>query len=50
MLKLYGFAVSNYYNIVKHYLLEKEIPFEAVTVAPSQEPALLAKSPMGKVP
>ncbi|HQN41594.1 MAG TPA: glutathione S-transferase, partial [Pseudomonadales bacterium] len=31
MLKLYGFAVSNYYNIVKHYLLEKEIPFEAVT-------------------
>ena len=50
MLKLYGFAVSNYYNIVKHYLLEKEIPFEAVTVAQSQEPALLAKSPMGKVP
>lgn len=50
MLKLYGFPVSNYYNIVKHYLLEKGIAFEAVMVTPSQEPELLAKSPMGKVP
>ena len=32
MLKLYGFAVSNYYNMVKLALLEKGLPFEEVTV------------------
>ena len=30
MLKLYGFAVSNYYNMVKLALLEKGVPFEEV--------------------
>ncbi len=50
MLKLYGFAVSNYYNMVKHALLEKQIPFEEVNVLPSQDGAYKAKSPMGKVP
>lgn len=50
MLKLHGFAVSNYYNMTKHALLEKGIPFEAVTCTPSQEPEFLVKSPMGKVP
>ena len=50
MLKLHGFAVSNYYNMVKHALLEKDIPFEAVIASPSQEPEFLAQSPMGKVP
>jgi len=50
MLKLHGFAVSNYYNIVKHALLYKGIAFEEVPVSPDQSPALLAKSPMGKVP
>jgi glutathione S-transferase len=28
MLKLYGFSVSNYYNMVKLALLEKGLPFE----------------------
>lgn len=50
MIKLYGFAVSNYYNMVKLALLEKGIPFEEVTAAPSQEDSYKAKSPMGKVP
>lgn len=50
MLKLHGFAVSNYYNMVKHALMEKNIPFEAINAVPSQEPDMLAKSPMGKVP
>jgi glutathione S-transferase len=31
MLKLYGFSVSNYYNMVKLALLEKGLPFEEVT-------------------
>mgnify|MGYP006198222209 CR=1 FL=1 len=34
MLKLYGFAVSNYYNMVKLALLEKGLPFEEVTYWP----------------
>lgn len=50
MLKLYGFAVSDYFNMVKHVLLEKGIAFEEVTVFPDQTPEFLAKSPMGKVP
>ena len=50
MLKLYGFAVSNYYNMVKHALLEKQIPFEEVNTMPSQEDTYKAKSPRGKVP
>lgn len=50
MLKLHGFAVSNYYNIVKHAMLIKGIAFEEVFAPPSQEPEMLALSPMGKVP
>ena len=50
MLKLCGFAVSNYYNKVKIALIEKGIPFEEELCTPKQEPALLARSPMGKVP
>ena len=50
MLKLYGFAVSDYFNMVKHVLLERGIAFEEVTVFPDQTQEFLAKSPMGKVP
>mgnify|MGYP001217486463 CR=1 FL=1 len=50
MIKLYGFAVSNYYNMVKLALLEKNIAFEEVTATPSQEADFKAKSPMGKIP
>ena len=50
MLKLCGFAVSNYYNKVKIALMEKGIPFEEELCTPKQDPALLARSPMGKVP
>ncbi|GAA3529462.1 glutathione S-transferase family protein [Zobellella aerophila] len=50
MLKLHGIAVSNYYNMIKQSLLEKDIPFEEVTTPPSQQPAFLGKSPMGKIP
>ncbi|MGN4051665.1 glutathione S-transferase family protein [Pseudomonas sp. SM4] len=50
MLKLYGFSVSNYYNMVKLALLEKGLPFEEVTFYPAQTPESLTISPRGKVP
>ncbi|MDG1579622.1 glutathione S-transferase [Pseudomonas sp. GOM6] len=50
MLKLHGFAVSNYYNMVHLALLEKGLPFETVKVYGSQDAAFLAISPRGKVP
>ncbi|MDX2374488.1 glutathione S-transferase family protein [Psychrobacter sp. PP-21] len=49
MITLHGFAASNYYNIVKHTLLYKQIPFEENLIfAGSDE--LLSVSPVGKVP
>ena len=50
MLKLHGFAVSNYFNMVKLAALEKGLVFEEVHARPSQEDAFKARSPMGKVP
>jgi glutathione S-transferase len=50
MIKLYGFPISNYYNMVKMTLLEKGMAFEEVLVRPSQEADYLSCSPMGKVP
>jgi glutathione S-transferase len=50
MLKLYGFCVSNYYNMVKLALLEKGLPFEEVSFYPGTTPETLAISPRGKVP
>ncbi|MGF6111049.1 glutathione S-transferase family protein [Pseudomonas frederiksbergensis] len=50
MLKLYGFSVSNYYNMVKLALLEKGVPFEEVLFYPAPTPEALAISPRGKVP
>ena len=49
MITLHGFAASNYYNLVKHVLLYKQLPFqENLLYAGSKE--LLAISPVGKVP
>ncbi|HEY8025220.1 MAG TPA: glutathione S-transferase [Burkholderiaceae bacterium] len=50
MLKLYGFPVSNYVNMVEFALLEKGIPYEYVLTFPDQSEAFLAMSPRGKVP
>lgn len=49
MLTLHGFSASNYYNIVKHSLLHKGVPFTENVAYPST-PELLAVSPAGKVP
>ncbi|MGI1999168.1 glutathione S-transferase family protein [Shewanella frigidimarina] len=49
MMTLHGFAASNYYNLVKHVLLYKQLPFtENLIYGGSEE--LLAISPAGKVP
>jgi len=50
MIKLYGAPISNYYNMVKVALIEKGIDFEEVLTPPSQDPAYLNQSPMGKIP
>ncbi len=51
MIKLHGFAISNYYNKVKLALLEKGLPFEEVHAGTqSAEPADQAASPLGKIP
>ncbi len=50
MITLHGFAVSNYYNKCKIALLEKGIPFNENLVWTGQNPEILAKSPMGKIP
>ncbi|MEQ9395554.1 glutathione S-transferase family protein [Haliea sp.] len=49
MLTLHGFSSSNYYNIVKHCLLHKGVPFDEHLVYPGM-PELVALSPAGKVP
>jgi len=50
MLKLYGFDVSNYYNMLKLALALKKINYEPVITYPNQSPEYLAVCPTGKVP
>ena len=50
MIKLHGFSISNYTNMVKQCLIEKGIEFEQTQARPSQEDDFLAMSPMGKIP
>jgi glutathione S-transferase len=51
MIELCGLPLSNYYNKVKLVLLEKAVPFTEVRVSTgSREEAVLAASPLGKIP
>jgi glutathione S-transferase len=50
MINLCGFAISNYYNKTKLVLLEKGINFTEEKMFPSQDEALLKRSPVGKIP
>ncbi|APW42168.1 glutathione S-transferase [Rhodoferax saidenbachensis] len=51
MITLCGFAVSNYYNVAKMALLEKGLPYAEEHVGTgSKEEAVLASSPLGKIP
>lgn len=49
-MKLYGAPFSNYFNMVRHAILEKGLACEIVPQRPGQDPEFLAKSPMGKIP
>ncbi|GLS90096.1 glutathione S-transferase [Psychromonas marina] len=49
MIILHGFAASNYYNLVKHLLLHKQLPFQENLLYGGSD-QLLAISPVGKVP
>ncbi len=50
MIRLHGFALSNYYNKVKLALIEKGIAFEEVYNRATKDDATLALSPLGKIP
>ena len=51
MITLCGFSLSNYHNKVKLALLEKGIAFtEEIVLTGSKEEAVLACSPLGKIP
>lgn len=50
MINLCGFGISNYYNKTKLVLLEKGIEFTEELTMPSQDEALLKRSPLGKIP
>lgn len=50
MIKLYGHPLSNYYAMVKVFLLEKGFEFEEVPIAPTYSEPFLELSPMGKIP
>ena len=53
-LRLHGFSASNYYNVAKLALLEKQLDFEEVEVytgaGEHYRPDYLEMSPLGKVP
>ena len=49
MITLHGFPFSNYYNVVKHVLMFKGLPFEEQMEWGGNE-AYLAISPVGKIP
>lgn len=51
MITLCGMSLSNYYNKVKIVLLEKGLPFaEELVATRSKDEAVLAASPLGKIP
>ncbi|MFT5677115.1 MAG: glutathione S-transferase [Paraglaciecola sp.] len=50
MLKLYGFDVSNYHNMLKLAMASKGLEFDVEVVYPNQTPEYLKLSHMGKVP
>ncbi len=49
MITLHGFSFSNYYNIIKHALMYKGIPFEERLAYPNT-PEIMPVNPVGKVP
>jgi len=50
MLRLHGFASSNYHNVVKLVLIEKGLEFEEITTYPPASEAYTSKNPTGRYP
>lgn len=50
MITLCGFGVSGYYNKLKLFLLEKEIPFREKLIYPWERETFQQSSPIGKIP
>jgi glutathione S-transferase len=50
MLRLHGFASSNYHNVVKLALIEKGVAFEEMTAYPPADEAYASKNPTGRYP
>lgn len=50
MITLYGITPSNYTNMVKLALIEKDISFREIKTMPCDDLDVLSASPMGKVP
>lgn len=50
MMKLHGYAVSNYTNKIKLILLEKNVEFEEVRSKPERDAEFLKVSVTGKIP
>ena len=49
-LRLHGHPVSNYVNIVRAALIEKQLDHDFVETGASQDETFLAANPMGKIP
>lgn len=49
-LRLLGYPVSNYVNICRAALIEKQLDFDFVLARSSQDAAFRALSPLGKIP
>lgn len=50
MIKLNGTPISNYYNMAKLAMIEKDMAFEEISNPASQDASYKKKSPMGKMP
>lgn len=49
-IRLHGYPVSNYFNIVRCALIEKSVPHDIVITRASQDGEFLERSAMGKIP
>src|SRR5690554_3254598 len=49
-IRLIGYPVSNYFNIVRAALIEKDLAHELDICSANQSEPFLTKNPMGKIP
>jgi glutathione S-transferase len=49
-LKLHGYPVSNYVNVVRAALIEKNLAYRFAIRGAAQDEAFLSLNPMGKIP